>query len=240
MSRLNINTTNAVAINSNTQVTMSSKEIADMTGKEHYNVLADIRNMFEQLQIDSTEFSGQYKDSTGRTLPCFNLNKDLSICLVSGYNVQLRMAIIKRWNELEEQVKPHFQLPTTFSQALLLAAKLEEEKEQLALQVVEQQHVIEVQQVDVDALERLSCRKGSMPMRDAAKLLNMRPMDLRDWMLENNWTYSPYQDCYRPTAAHSNAGHLVLSANDYKPLVRVTWKGLVLLSKKLKVTLDVE
>ncbi|MEB6558754.1 Rha family transcriptional regulator, partial [Acinetobacter baumannii] len=161
--------------------TMSSKEIADMTGKEHYNVLADIRNMFEQLQIDSTEFSGQYKDSTGRTLPCFNLNKDLSICLVSGYNVQLRMAIIKRWTELEAQTQSQFNLPTTFSQALLLAAQLEEQKEQLALQVAQQQQVIEVQQVDVDALERIASRKGSMTIRDAAKLLNMRPIDLRDW-----------------------------------------------------------
>jgi len=220
--------------------TMSSKEIADMTGKEHKHVLADIRNMFEQLQIDSAEFLAQYKDSTGRTLPCFNLNKDLSICLVSGYNVQLRMAIIKRWNELESQAQQNFALPTTFSQALLLAAQLEEQKEQLALQVAQQQQVIEVQQVDVDALERIASRKGSMTVRDAAKLLNMRPIDLRDWMLANKWTYSPYKGKYRPTAAHATAGHLTLSANEYDPLVRVTWKGLALLAKRLNVTLDTD
>ncbi|HCT3680061.1 phage regulatory protein/antirepressor Ant [Acinetobacter baumannii] len=232
--------TSILVVPTPTVQTMSSKEIADMTGKEHYNVLADIRNMFEQLQIDSTEFSGQYKDSTGRTLPCFNLNKDLSICLVSGYNVQLRMAIIKRWNELESQAQQNFALPTTFSQALLLAAQLEEQKEQLALQVAQQQQVIEVQQVDVDALERIASRKGSMTVRDAAKLLNMRPIDLRDWMLANKWTYSPYKGKYRPTAAHATAGHLTLSANDYDPLVRVTWKGLALLAKRLNVTLDTD
>ena len=232
--------TSILVVPTPTVQTMSSKEIADMTGKEHYNVLADIRNMFEQLQIDSTEFSGQYKDSTGRTLPCFNLNKDLSICLVSGYNVQLRMAIIKRWNELESQAQQQFAVPTTFSQALLLAAQLEEQKEQLALQVAQQQQVIEVQQVDVDALERIASRKGSMTVRDAAKLLNMRPIDLRDWMLANKWTYSPYKGKYRPTAAHATAGHLTLSANDYDPLVRVTWKGLALLAKRLNVTLDTD
>lgn len=251
MTSLSLQTQNATPFNTaiNTSIsvvptptvqTMSSKEIADMTGKEHYNVLADIRNMFEQLQIDSTEFSGQYKDSTGRTLPCFNLNKDLSICLVSGYNVQLRMAIIKRWNELEAQAQQQFAVPTTFSQALLLAAQLEEQKEQLALQVAQQQQVIEVQQVDVDALERIASRKGSMTVRDAAKLLNMRPIDLRDWMLANKWTYSPYKGKYRPTAAHATAGHLTLSANDYDPLVRVTWKGLALLAKRLNVTLDTD
>lgn len=234
-----INTTISVVANSSVQ-TMSSKEIADMTGKEHKNVLADIRNMFEQLGIISANFSAEYKDSTGRTLPCFNLNKDLSICLVSGYNVQLRMAIIKRWNELEAQAQQQFALPTTFSQALLLAAQLEEQKEQLALQVAQQQQVIEVQQVDVDALERIASRKGSMTVRDAAKLLNMRPIDLRDWMLANKWTFSPYNGKYRPTSSHATAGHLTLSANEYDPLVRVTWKGLALLAKRLNVTLDTD
>ncbi|MBF9262317.1 phage regulatory protein/antirepressor Ant [Acinetobacter baumannii] len=251
MTSLSLQTANSTPFNTaiNTSIslvstptiqTMSSKEIADMTGKEHKHVLADIRNMFEQLQIDSAEFLAQYKDSTGRTLPCFNLNKDLSICLVSGYNVQLRMAIIKRWNELESQAQQNFALPTTFSQALLLAAQLEEQKEQLALQVAQQQQVIEVQQVDVDALERIASRKGSMTVRDAAKLLNMRPIDLRDWMLANKWTYSPYKGKYRPTAAHATAGHLTLSANEYDPLVRVTWKGLALLAKRLNVTLDTD
>lgn len=49
--------------------TMSSREIAELCGKEHKHVLADIRNMCESLKIDSAEFSAQYKDSTGRTLP---------------------------------------------------------------------------------------------------------------------------------------------------------------------------
>lgn len=230
----------SISLPTNTVQTMSSKEIADLTGKDHKHVLADIRNMFEQLNIQSANFSANYKDSLGRTYPCFNLDKELSVCLVSGYNIQLRMAIIKRWTELEAQAQQSFALPTTFSQALLLAAQLEEQKEQLALQVVQQQQVIEVQQVDVDALERIANRKGSMTVRDAAKLLNMRPIDLRDWMLANKWTYSPYNGKFRPTASHATAGHLTLSANDYDPLVRVTWKGLALLAKRLNVTLDTD
>ncbi len=237
MSNLNINITNAVAINSTTQLTMSSREIADLTSKRHPDVKRDIEVMVEQLNLDVSKFAHNYFDSLNRQQTEYALDKELTTCLISGYNVQLRMAIIKRWTELEQQTQ--FKLPGTYKEALLALVTAEEEKEQLALQVVSQQQVIEVQQVDVDALERLSNRKESMTMRDAAKLLNMRPIELRDWMLSNGWIYSPYQDCYRPSAAHSNAGHLVLSANDYKPLVRVTWKGLVLLSKKLKVTLNV-
>lgn len=83
--------------------TMSSREIAELTGKEHRNVLADIRNMLEKLEIDCADFSAQYKDSTGRSLPCFNLPKRETLILVSGYDIPMRARIIDRWQELETQ-----------------------------------------------------------------------------------------------------------------------------------------
>ena len=85
----------------NTVVTMSSSEIAELTGKQHKHVLTDIRNMLKSLEIDSAEFSAQYKDSTGRMLPCFNLPKRETLILVSGYSIELRARIIDRWQELE-------------------------------------------------------------------------------------------------------------------------------------------
>lgn len=82
---------------------MSSREIADLTNKEHKNVMADIRNMCESLNIQSAEFSADYKDDKGRTYPCFNLPKRETLILVSGYDVVTRAKIIDRWTELENQ-----------------------------------------------------------------------------------------------------------------------------------------
>lgn len=81
--------------------TMSSREIAELTGKPHRNVLADIRNMLKKLEVDSAKFSAQYKDSTGRSLPCFHLNRYYTEVLVTGYDVKRRAAVIKRWYDLE-------------------------------------------------------------------------------------------------------------------------------------------
>lgn len=113
------------------QQTMSSKEIAELTGKRHDHVLVDIRKMLSE--IGSPEKSGQYKDSTNRTLPMLLLDKDEVLCLVSGYNVKMRMAIIKRWQELESM--NGFKIPQTFSEAMQLAADQAKQLEEQAPKV---------------------------------------------------------------------------------------------------------
>lgn len=86
--------------------TMSSLEIAELTGKDHGSViLRDIRKMLISLGITETaNLQSQYK-AERRMEVCYNLPKDLTLTLVSGYNVQMRYAIIKRWEQLEEVVK---------------------------------------------------------------------------------------------------------------------------------------
>ena len=85
--------------------TMSSREIAELTGKRHDNVMADIRRMLEELGLTTTDFSGVVSVDTGngtvREFPCFNLPEDLTLTLVSGYSVKMRHRIVRRWEELE-------------------------------------------------------------------------------------------------------------------------------------------
>lgn len=106
---------------------MSSVELSELTGKRHDNVLSDIRKMLAEIQ--SPEKSGDYKDSMGRTQPCLLLDKEETICLVAGYSAQLRIRIIRRWQELEQQVtQPAMMIPQTLPEALRLAAELAEQK----------------------------------------------------------------------------------------------------------------
>ena len=46
--------------------TMSSREIAELCDKEHRNVLADIRTMCEQLNLDVLTFQHIYLDSMNK------------------------------------------------------------------------------------------------------------------------------------------------------------------------------
>ncbi|MBB4077102.1 MULTISPECIES: Rha family transcriptional regulator [Bartonella] len=83
--------------------TMSSIEIAELCGKRHGHVMQDIRKLFSELKIDLSNFAGLYKDSTGRTLPCYHLPKRESLIVILGYNTVLRAKIIDYWKKLEEQ-----------------------------------------------------------------------------------------------------------------------------------------
>lgn len=212
----------------NASLTMSSREIAGLCEKRHDHVMADIRNMLNELKIQSPEFSGDYIDSKGRTYPCFYLPKDLTLTLIAGYNVILRKRIIDRWQELE--AKQTERLPQSFSEALLLAAQLQAEKEQNAPKV--------------EAFDRLvTATEGSMNLTNAAKHLQMQPKAFNQFLFSKNWIYkrmagSPwiaYQDKLKSGYLEHKAHSVKLEDGSEKicPQVLVTAKGLAKLSSML-------
>ncbi|UJM33724.1 Rha family transcriptional regulator [Bartonella henselae] len=99
----NFITTSENNFQNTTVQTMSSREIAELCGKRHDHVMRDIRKLFSELKIDLSNFAGLYKDSTGRTLPCYHLPKRESLIVILGYNTVLRAKIIDYWKKLEEQ-----------------------------------------------------------------------------------------------------------------------------------------
>lgn len=87
-------------------LTMSSREIATLCDKRHSDVKRDISVMSEQLELDMSKFAHIYLDTQNRQQTEYLLDKDTCLCLVTGYNAKLRMAIIKRWQELEQLNTP--------------------------------------------------------------------------------------------------------------------------------------
>ena len=126
--------------------TMSSLEIAELTGKQHAHVMRDIRNLLEQGVSQSNFGLAEFQDNQGKPRPCYNLTKKGCLILASGYNAKLREKIIDRWEELEtEKRNCGYQVPNSFSEALLLAAKQQEQIEQQQKQIEQKQATIEAQ-----------------------------------------------------------------------------------------------
>lgn len=126
------------------EMTMSSREIAELTGKQHSHVLRDIRSMLKDVEhnpeLDSGCKSTTYTASTGQQYNQYELNKDFTLTLLLGYDVKARLKVVKRWQELEQQVAipqlPDFTNPVEAARAwadevelkLIAEAKLEEQK----------------------------------------------------------------------------------------------------------------
>lgn len=120
-------------INSQTaDLTMSSLEIAELTGKQHRNVKRDVRKMLTELGKEERSFLSTHLSAQRKPMEHFVLDHDHTMCLVSGYKVKLRMAVIQRLRALEsgeatpwheqQAAEPAYQIPQTYAAALRLAA----------------------------------------------------------------------------------------------------------------------
>lgn len=122
--------------------TMTSLEIAEVTGKRHDNVVRDIQNILKQ-GVDALNFEETtYTDKANRKQKCFTLTKKGCLILASGYDALLRERIINRWEELEKQVRkneivmPNFSNPAEaarawadqYEKSKMLEAKIKEDE----------------------------------------------------------------------------------------------------------------
>lgn len=82
------------------ELAMDSRDIAKLTHKQHKAVLRDIRNMYEKLTSPKL-CPLKYKDKKGELRPYYLLNYEDTMTLLTGYSVELRNAVVKRWIHLE-------------------------------------------------------------------------------------------------------------------------------------------
>ena len=137
--------------------TMSSLQIAELTGKRHANVMRDISNLLEQGVNELNFELVEYRDAKGELRPCYQLTKTGCLILASGYNAVLREIIINRWIELETANANQYQVPTSFREALLLAAAQQEQiEEQQKLLLAQGEQIAEKDKAIAELHERTS------------------------------------------------------------------------------------
>lgn len=217
------------------QPTMSSREIAELTGKQHGHVKRDIETMLGELRIDASSFGRIYFDSMNRQQTEYHLEREQTEILITGYSIPLRAAVIRRLHELES--RQHVTVPRTLPEALRLAADLAEQNSSLRL-------VVQEQAPQVQALARIADARGTLCLTDAAKHLGIQRKVLLAWMRENRWIYrregSAHWLGYQPRLQAGLLEHrvTVLGTEDdgdqrLASQVRVTPKGLTVLAQKM-------
>ncbi|WP_288275662.1 Rha family transcriptional regulator [uncultured Prevotella sp.] len=78
--------------------TITSLEIAELTGKQHKNIMQAIRNMEPAWEkVTQGNFSlSTYQDATGRTLPCYVLTKTECLYIATKFNDEARARLVLR------------------------------------------------------------------------------------------------------------------------------------------------
>lgn len=172
-------------------VTMSSREIAQLTGKKHGHVLRDIRAYIgailqieegeEPRSLDWTEQGGmqvvgdtpvggvtlseETNWQNGQRYPVYLLDKSATLTIIAGYNIVLRKRIIDRWQELEDMSARPL-VPQTLPEALRLAADMAEQNAALVSKVQQDAPKVAFVEQYVEA-------GGAKSLRETAKILNM-------------------------------------------------------------------
>lgn len=237
---------NIVPLCANDVQTMSSREIADLTVKEHKNVIRDIRQMLENLDgsILSHEQYQEVKDARGYTSE-FLLNKNLTLTLMTGYDVNTRHKINVRWQELEAKQSNVVSLPnfTDPAEAAIAWAAEFKAKQFAQVQVVQLEHKVTEMQEDVDTLDRIAKADGSLCITDAAKVLGMTRDKLTKWLHAHDWIYRRHGGgSWVGYSDKEKSGYVEHKLHDYESKdgstkvneqVRITPKGMVKLAKLL-------
>ena len=83
---------------------MTSMEIAELTGKQHKDVLKAIRNMEPAwLKVNGRNFAlVEYQDKKGELRPCYLLSKTECLYIATKFNDEARARLVLRWQQLEE------------------------------------------------------------------------------------------------------------------------------------------
>ncbi|MBP5302834.1 MAG: Rha family transcriptional regulator [Bacteroidales bacterium] len=125
---IQISINNSVNNNQNGEQRMTSLEIAQLSGKQHKDVLKAIRNMESAWEkVNGRNFAlVDYKDLKGELRPCYLLSKTECLYIATKFNDEARAKLVIRWQELEEERLMEMQQPKQKIQEIRLLACDEE------------------------------------------------------------------------------------------------------------------
>lgn len=212
-----------------TAQTMSSREIAELTGKNHQHVLRDIDKLNRSYSSMGLSKVGQssYTNDQGREFRQYQLTRMQTFDLMTGYNLELRIKVNRRWEELENAQK--LQLPQTYADALRQLAEQVEESEKQKQLIAEQ--APKALFADAVATSKQSCLVGEL-----AKILRQNGVEigqnrLFSWLRQNGFLCQSGERYNQPTQRAMEMGLFeVKKTTINKP------DGSILVSTTTKVT----
>lgn len=196
-----------LAILGNQQLTMGTREIAEMLGKNHSDIKRSAYRLAESGVIGGCQplaESPYTHEQNGQTYSEYRLNKRDSLVLVAQNCPEFTAAIVDRWQELEAKQAPT--LPN-FADPVAAARAWADAVEQK--QVAERQLALAAPKVEF--VNKYVAATGNLSFRQVAKLLKVKEPELRDFLLGRRIMYR-LAGVLTPYAEHIEAGRFEVKA----------------------------
>lgn len=193
-----INQTVVYKSNKGTPVTDSLK-VADVFGKQHKNVLQQIRNMLGQAENSAHQnwfYETIFLDMQGKPRPMYVMNRDgfslLAMGLTGAKAMRFKVGFIEQFNKMENIVQNVMQqapaIPQTLAEALRLAADQADKIEQQQLQ-------LQAQAPKVLFTNAVETSKQSILIGELAKIICQNGIEIGEkrlfnWLRTNNYLCS--------------------------------------------------
>ena len=139
-------------------LTMSSREIAELTGKEHKNVCRVIRDLISDHILDA-QLEPLKFEYRGQLFDYYELSKRDSFVVVARLSPEFTAHIVDRWQELEQKLNPVFNLPQDLPSALRALADTYEQLQQAQFE----------REIAVKTKAHISDKKTAIAMTTASK-----------------------------------------------------------------------
>lgn len=224
--------------------TMSSKEIAEYTNKRHDNVMRDIDSFVQNFGSSNLsdlvnqgliiEEKEEFNVAANRKTRIYYLNKKAALLVTSGYDVHLRLKIINRWEELENQNQKPKVVSTAEMIMLQAQWNLDQERKLLAVEKTVESQAVQLEEVSDDIAMVVKEIEGvkkivldsSIPLSEiyadenavfeigevAGMLIGsgyfLKEKDFRLYLLEKKLCYKHGQNHYYPMARLLKEGYV--------------------------------
>lgn len=185
-----------LAIGENVARTMSSREIAELVGSRHSDVMRTIDRLLDKRVISGCTPSAYTQEQNGQPYRQYLVCKRDSFVVVAQLCPEFTAALVDRWQELEAQVAK----PVELSRMDILQLAMESEKARLL--AVEQLAIAAPKAAFVDQYVEAA---GSMSFRQVAKLLNANERQFRQLLLDKGVMYY-LGGVLTPYSQHQEAG----------------------------------
>ena len=200
--------------------TMTSLEIAEVTGKQHAHIMRDIRKLLEQGVSESnfglTSYRQAQPNGGSKDVPMYQLTKKGCLILASGYDALLREKIINRWEELENQVrKSEIVMPNFSNPAEAARAWADQYERNLALEANNKELKEENQTLAPkgEYFDDLVARNLLTNFTKVAHQLNIKRKTFIEWLIRDKFIYRDQKNKLIPYAKYA---HTYFHINDTK------------------------